>query len=100
MMAGRGRAERRRHFEAAAAGHLDVEQDEIRGQLRDPLDRLHAVLGLADDLDRRVRRQQLPQPLSRRLFIVHEQGAKGHRRCLLVSDSSRVADDPLDRPIP
>ena len=44
-------AKRRRHFESAAAGHLNVEQHQIGRELGDALDRLHAVFGLADDLD-------------------------------------------------
>ena len=68
-------AQRRGDIEAARAGHLNVEQHQIRRQLGDPLGRLHAVVGLADDLHIGMRGEQLPQPLTRRLFIVHEQGA-------------------------
>ena len=37
------------------------------------LGRLHAVIGFADDLDIRVRAQQLLQPLARRLLVVDHQ---------------------------
>jgi hypothetical protein len=72
-------AERSRDVKTAGAGHLDVEQHEIGRQLGDPFSSLDAVPGIADDLDVGVRGQQLPQPLTRGLFVVHEQCSDRHR---------------------
>ncbi len=70
--------ERRGHFEAAASRHLNVEQHEIRRQLVDALDSLHAVFRIADDFDFRDGREQLMKPDAGGLFIVHDQRADGH----------------------
>ena len=89
MMAGRGRAERRGDLEPAAARHLDVEQQQIGRQLGDALDRLDAVLGLADDLDVGFAGQQLAQPIARRLLVVHEQRAD-HAGARLIDAATRA----------
>ena len=70
-----GRSQRRCDIESAGAGHLDVEQDQIRRQLGNSLGRLEAILGFTDDLDVAVGAEQLPQPLSGGLLVVHQHGA-------------------------
>jgi hypothetical protein len=54
---------------------LDVEQDQVGRVLGDPFGRLDAVACLADDGDIGMRRQQLLQPLARRLFVVDQERA-------------------------
>jgi hypothetical protein len=64
-------AERRGHFETAAAGHLNVQQHQIGHELGDSFDRLHTIFGFANDLDIVDAGQQLAEPIARRLLVVN-----------------------------
>ena len=64
--------------EAVEAGHLDVQEQEIRTQVIDRLDCLESVLALRDDLDLVFPGQLLPDPLARQRLVVHENRAYGH----------------------
>jgi hypothetical protein len=52
--------------------HLDVQEDEIGGQIVDGGERLLAVAGLRDDLHVRLRRQQAGDPLSGQRLVVRD----------------------------
>ena len=68
-----------RDIEAAAAGHLDVEKNDVRSEIENLLEGVLAVLGLSDDLDVVERGQQPAQPLAGRLLVVNEEGAHHER---------------------
>ena len=61
--------------EAVAARHLHIHDDEIGGELADPLERLIAVAGLADHFDPLDIAEEGTQPIDRERFIVHQQYA-------------------------
>ena len=80
---------------------MNVEEDEIRRELLNPLERLHAVLGFADDLDVVAGPEQLPQPVARRLLVVHEKRANRRHdenvscvRFTTITVTSSVAGPP------
>ena len=50
---------------------MNVEEHEIGHELGDPFSSLDAVFGVADDFHVGMRGQQLFQPLTRGLFVVH-----------------------------
>ena len=78
------RSEVARHLEPAHAGHLDVEQQDLRAARRNALHRLEAVACLADDVGRQLARdvvEQLLQPFARRRFVVGDEDAqRAHRK--------------------
>ena len=61
--------------EAGRAGHLHVQEHEVRLQPADRLDRLGAVLALGDDLEPVLRRKQRTQPLARERLIIGDYNA-------------------------
>ena len=75
-----------RRLEAAHAGHLDIEQNDLRLGGRDELNRLEAVARLAHDLGPHIRgdvTEQLLQALARRRLVVDDEnlqrsGVRGH----------------------
>ena len=73
----RRRLEQLQNLEAVQLGHLDVEQDQVRGQLADPFHRFEAVGAVGHDLDVRLLRQVLAQQRARRLFVVHHHRPDG-----------------------
>jgi hypothetical protein len=69
---------------------LDVEEDHVRRQRLDPLERLDAVLRLADHLDVRPLGKNLAQPGAGRGFVVDDQRPQRHavlRRLSTVTSS-------------
>ena len=68
-------ADRLDDIEAAGAGHLDVEKDEIRTELLDGRNRRYAVAAFMDDLEPVLGREQHAESLARERFIVDNQGA-------------------------
>lgn len=64
------------HVDPREAGHLDIEEDEVRVQAVDDFDRFAAVRGLADDLGARLAGEQILQPLPGRLFVVDDKNAQ------------------------
>ena len=73
-------AERRGDVESGAAGHLDVQEDDVGGERLDPFQRLDAVLGLSDHLDVRAFGEQLLEPAPRRRLVVDDERPQGHGR--------------------
>jgi hypothetical protein len=70
--------DRARRLDAAHAGHPDVEEDEVRVQLLGQLDRLDAVLRLADDLEIGPDLAEArPQLVAQQAFVVGDDGARG-----------------------
>jgi hypothetical protein len=61
--------------EAAEAGHLHVEQDDVGTQRLDRTHRGNAVARLSDHVDVRHRAQHQPQAVARERLVVHDQGA-------------------------
>ena len=93
MTAGRsGRVDAREHAEAVEAGHLDVEQHEIRLLLGDGLDGLEAVAALADDLDVGLVLESVAHPLARERLVVHDQGPDFHPAPPTIFCNVAVAD--------
>ena len=77
-----GRRQRRRDLHAGAPRHLNVEEDHVRRETRDLVHRAFTVLGLADDVHIGHFCQQPPEPLPRRLLVVHQERPDlraGHR---------------------
>ena len=70
----RALAHERRELETRAAPELDVEEDEIVVVAREQLAGLRQQTRLADDVDLRVNRKQLPQRGARRGFVVNQHG--------------------------
>ena len=89
------------HLHTRAARHLDVEEDQVRLETQDRLDRLLAVPGLAHDLQIVEGGEQLPQALARGLFVVDEKDADhpaahpGHDHGDVVLLGGRTAE-PID----
>ena len=63
------------HFEAIELRHLDVEQEQVRLEIRDGLDRLEAVGALGDDLHLVHVSQKFAHDSPRELLIVHDRDA-------------------------
>ena len=80
------------HPEAVEAGHLDVEQDQIRLLLGDGLDGLEAVAALADDLDVGLVLESVAHPLARERLVVHDQGPDFHPAPPTIFCNVAVAD--------
>jgi hypothetical protein len=80
-------------IEAVSAGHLHVEQAEIRPLTIEQLDRRADVAGLAGDLDERDRGQQASQAVARRLLVVDDRHAEVHTAAARIAPRStpRVA---------
>jgi hypothetical protein len=72
--AARARAASRRTGEAAAAGHLDIQEKQVRLQLLDLRQGFLGVPRFTDDLDLGVRFEQAPQLGAAQAFVVHDQG--------------------------
>ena len=62
-------------LEAARAGHLDVEEDQVRLQPADGIDRLGPGGALGDDLQPVFRREQRAQPLASERLVVGDEDA-------------------------
>ena len=62
-------------FEAAGAGHLHVEKDEVRLQASDGVDRVGAGGALGDELQPVFRREQRAQPLAGQRLVVGDEDA-------------------------
>jgi hypothetical protein len=71
-------AHRADHVEPVAAGHLDVEEDEVRPERPDGVDGLGPGTRLADDAHVGVAREQRAQAAPRRRLVVGDE--HGHRR--------------------
>ena len=69
-MRGKGR-------QSVGAGHRQVEQHEVGGELPRPVDRLTAVLRVTGDLEA-VLLQQRSERLPRQRVVVDDQDARGH----------------------
>src|SRR5215207_11299376 len=78
-------------LEAADFGHLHVEEDQVRPESADGLDRLAAVGALGDDLDLRVVEQNL-DALPRQLHVVNDDRPDTH---LTLAVSSRKGSSML-----
>ena len=76
----RHRRERAEHAEAVELGHLQVERDDVRLQLLDPLECVDPVARDADDLDPAVPRQHLAHHLARERRVVDDEDAIAHGR--------------------
>ena len=63
-----------RHLEAVEAGHLDVEEQDVRRQALDDADRLEAVAGLRDHLDVAHLLEHVTQLFPRELLVVDDDG--------------------------
>ena len=86
-------ADRVDHAEAVDAGHLDVEEDEVRRLVLDGRDRLRAVAALADDFDVLFLLQQRQHALARDRLVVNDQGSDLVHATLSMSDlRARAAD--------
>src|SRR6185312_14347711 len=71
-------------FEAVHAGHLDVQEQQVRAQHAHGLHRFRGVAALADDLNFGVRGQCLTQRQARQHFVVDQYGAQAwcvHAAC-------------------
>jgi hypothetical protein len=72
--------EQLQHVKAVQLRHLNVEEDQIRLLLRDRFHRLETVAALCDDVDVRVRCEQLAQQHPRQRFIVNNDHPQWHFR--------------------
>ena len=59
--------------QAAAAGHLDIEDHQIGGKLFDRGERAVAVAGLPHDFDAVDVREQRAKPVQRKLFVINQE---------------------------
>jgi hypothetical protein len=66
-------------LEAAEAGHLDVEEDEVGGVLDDALDGRGAVFALAEELDVGPRAERQAEAVARERLVVDDEHAQGRR---------------------
>ena len=64
------------HLEAVQARHLDVQEDDVGSRRSICGERLDAVAGLADHLDRAELPEQVAQLVPRGLFVVDDQGSQ------------------------
>src|SRR5262249_4612720 len=64
------------HLEAREAGHLDVEEHDIRPEPIDSRDRLESVVRLADHGDAAELAEQIAELVSRQLLVVDQYGAQ------------------------
>ena len=69
------RAQVAQELEAVEAGHLDVEEQEVRRECRDGLQRLGGIAAFADDADVRVCGERLAQRQPRQHFVVDQERA-------------------------
>ena len=69
------RADRLDDVEAGGAGHLHVEEHQVRLQPADGIDRLGAGRALGDDFEPVFRREQRAQPLARERLVVGDEDA-------------------------
>ncbi len=76
-----------RDLEAGQAGHLDVEEHDVRLQPLDRRQRFDAVAGLPDDVDAAELTEQIAQLVPRELFVVHQHRAQICRRGHAVTRS-------------
>ena len=82
--------------EAVDGRHLDVEEYQLRRELLDGADRLHAIGALADHFDVGLLRQQSQDPFpGHRLIVHHERSDFGHATPLMSSAKSSVASRRL-----
>src|SRR5262249_23932789 len=65
-------------LESVPAGHLHVEQHEVGALAVEELDRAVHVAGLARDDHVGDGGEQTPEPVARRLLVVHDRDAKAH----------------------
>src|SRR5262249_59267890 len=92
-----GRTRRRKGgcaLHARAARHRNIKENQIGLQRGDVLHRLLAVSRLTAHLHATELGEQTPQPLPRRLFIVHQQRADHHRTLATTSVRSSSAGWP------
>jgi len=66
--------------EAMEAGHLDVEEDQIRDVFFDEIDSFHAVFALREEIDLREGFEEESELFASRLFVVNDDGVNGHGR--------------------
>ena len=64
------------HLEAVGAGHLNVEEHQVRGEAADGVDGLAAVAALADDLDVGLGREEAGHALARQRLVIDDQRAE------------------------
>ena len=78
-------------IEPVEAGHLHVEEDEIRPERQDRVHRRRPVVRLADDLDVVLATEPNAESLARERLVVHEHRADhpGHSAALPVSARTR-----------
>ena len=67
------------HLEAVQLRHLDVEEEDVRGEFAHRFHRFEAVGALADDLEVRVGGEQLAQHAARQLLVVDNERADAGR---------------------
>ena len=65
--------------EAVEAGHLHVEKKQVGIVLADEVDGFKAVFALRDDVDIAGILEQIGKFVARELFIIDDDGGKGHR---------------------
>ncbi len=95
-------AEQLEHLEAVELRHLDVEEQQVGGEVVHGLDRLEAVLALADDLEAARALEILAQHRARRLLVVHDHDAqrRAGRAALGSSRGARGATGAACSPEP
>ena len=80
---------------AVGAGHPDVHQDDVRGQVRRRGDRRRPVAGLADDVDVRRAAQHQAQAGPDQGVVVDQQHPDGHRAAHGSQPASRNLSSPV-----
>jgi hypothetical protein len=69
--------QRPQHLEPAHAGHLDVHEDEVRGELADAVEGTRAVRAHTDELEPRRVGDPGGEALGRQRLVLGDQGAHG-----------------------
>ena len=87
------RADRLHDPEAVHAGHLDVEQHQVRFLVANQRDRLAAVARLGHGLDLRLTAEQQLQPVARERLVVDHHGADHDGASPRVAGPAQSGDD-------
>jgi DNA-binding NarL/FixJ family response regulator len=80
------------HGDAAAAGHVDVEEDDVGAGRRDHADGLLDRAGLADDIDQSLDLGANPAPEQRVVVDDDDRRAIAHRAPLAIASTTSVPD--------